>query len=161
MQFGIIIVIGAIIVSMTAAMYMYAQYQTNFIVVNEGETVIVGPVEYSVTFDGTNKGNKETVPENIFVKIRIIAKNISDEKTRLSGGQFYLVDEQQVKHQPIYGGFSADDLLDEWLEPNKSIMVTTQFDIPFDESKKYDILIRPSKQQSTVDTALVCITNCE
>ncbi|MFB5612465.1 MAG: DUF4352 domain-containing protein [Nitrosarchaeum sp.] len=159
-QIGVFIIIAAIAISMIAAMYMYTQYQTNFIVVKEGETVTVGPVEYAVSFDGTHKGNKEVMPENTFVKIRIIAKNISNENTRISGGQFYIVDEKQQKTQPTYGGFSADDLLDEWLEPNKPMMFTTQFDVPYDEQKQYDILIRPSKQQSTVDTALICIINC-
>jgi Domain of unknown function (DUF4352) len=159
-RIGIVIVIVAIVISMAVAMYMYTQYQTNFITVKTGEPVVVGPVEYTVTFDGTHKGNKETMPANTFVKIRIIAKNISDEKTRISGGQFYLIDEKQQKHQPVYGGFSTEDLLDDWLEPNKPAMWTTQFDVPYDETKQYNIVIRPSKQQSSVDTALICITNC-
>ena len=159
-QITIFIIIGAIVISMVAAMYMYTQYQANFITANSGEIVIVGPVEYTVTFDGTNKGNSETIPENTFVKIKITAKNISSEKTRISGGQFYLVDDRQQKTQPTYGKFSPDDLLDMWLEPNKPVMITTQFDVPFDELKQYNVIIRPSKQQSTVDTALICIINC-
>ncbi len=159
-QIGIIIVIGAIVISMAVAMYMYTQYQTNFIIVKTGEPVVVGPVEYTVTFDGTHEGNKETIPTDTFVKIRIIAKNISDEKTRISGGQFYLIDEKQQRHQPTYGKFSAEDLLDGWLEPNKPATWTTQFDVPYDETKQYNIVIRPSKQQSSVDMASICITNC-
>ena len=158
-QMGIVLVIGAIIISILAAMYMYTQYQTNFIIANAGESVIVGPVEYTITFDGIHKGNKETIPANTFVKIKIMAKNISDEKTRISGGQFYLIDEKQ-QHQPVYGGFSTEDLLDDWLEPNKPVTWTTQFDVPYDEQKQYNIVIRPSKQQSSVDTASICITNC-
>jgi hypothetical protein len=73
------------------------QYQTNFIEVNEGEPVVVGPVEYVVTFEGTHEGDKETQPENTFLKIGIIAKNISDEKTAMSGGQFFLIDEKDQK----------------------------------------------------------------
>jgi len=159
-RIGVMIVIGGIIISMIAAMYMYTEYQTNFIKVNSGEKVTVGPVEYTVVFDGTHKGNKETVPENTFVKIKISAKNISAEKTRISGGQFYLIDEKQQKYQAVYGGFSSEDLLDKWLEPNKVEQFTTQFDAPYDETKQYNIIIRPSKQQSTVDTALICIVNC-
>ena len=159
-QITIIVIIGAIIVSMAAAMYMYTQYQTNFITANSGEMVIVGPVEYTVVFDGINKGNKETTPENTFVKIKITAKNISNEKTRISGGQFYHVDDKQQKIQPTYGKFSPEDLLDEWLEPNKPVMRTTQFDVQYDELKQYNVMIRPSKQQSSVDTALICIINC-
>ncbi|PIY90175.1 MAG: hypothetical protein COY74_02925 [Nitrosopumilales archaeon CG_4_10_14_0_8_um_filter_34_8] len=159
-RIGIIIVIAIIIVSMGSAMYMYTQYQTNFIIGKMGEPVVVGPVEYAISFDGTHKGNKETIPENTFVKIKIIAKNITDEQTRISGGQFYLVDEKQQKHQAVYGGFSADDLRDYLLEPNKPVMFTTQFDVPYDEQKQYSITIRPTKQQSSLDTAVICITNC-
>lgn len=157
---GIIIVIGIIIVSMASAMYMYVQYQTNFIKADAGKPVVVGPVEYSVTFDGTHKGNKETMAENIFVKIRVIAKNISDENTKISGEQFYIIDEKQQKHQSTYGVFSKEDLSNDWLEVDEQITFTTQFDIPYDESKQYNIVIRPLKQHSSVDAALICITNC-
>ena len=159
-RIGLVIVIGVIVISMAVAMYTYTQYQTNFISVKAGEPVIVGPVEYMTTFGGTHKGNEKTIPTNTFVKIKISAKNISDEKTRISRGQFYLIDEKQQKHQPVYGEFSTEDLLDLWLDPNKSATLTTQFDIPYDEQKQYNIIIRPSKQQSSVDAALICITNC-
>ena len=159
-RMGLVIVIGAIIGSMILANYMYTQYQTNFIEVNEGETVTVGPVEYVVTFDGTHEGSKEVKPENTFVKIGITAKNIGNEKTLMSGGQFYLIDEKDQKHQAVFGEFTTKDLWLEWLEPNKPIEVTTQFDIPFDEDVNYKIVIRPQKEQSTVDTASICLTNC-
>ena len=159
-KIGAVIVIGVIIATMAAGMYTYTQYQTNYIASVAGETVTVGPVEYVITFDGTHEGNKEVVPENTFVMIKITAKNISDEKTLLTGGQFYIVDEKEQKHEAVYGEFSSKDLFIEWLEPNKPIEITTQFDIPFDEEKQYKIIIRPQKEQSTVDTAVVCITNC-
>ncbi len=157
---GLVIVIVAVIASMAVAMYMYTQYQTNFIEVNAGESVIVGPVEYIVTFDGTHMGNKDTKPENTFVKIIIEAKNISQEETRMSGGQFYLVDEKDQKHEAVYGEFSEEDLYGDYLEPGKPIRRTTQFDVPYDEQKQFDIIIRPTKEQSTVDTAMICLTNC-
>ncbi|MBA4438008.1 MAG: DUF4352 domain-containing protein [Nitrosopumilus sp.] len=159
-RIGLVIVIGAIIGSMVLANYMYMQYQTNFIEVSEGETVIVGPVEYIVTFEGTHEGDKETEPENTFVKIGIIAKNISDENTVVSGGQFFLIDEKDQKHKAVFGEFSSKDLWLVGLEPNKPIEVTTQFDIPFDEDENYKIVIRPQKDQATVDTASICLTNC-
>jgi hypothetical protein len=159
-RMGLVIVIGAIIGSMVLANYMYMQYQTNFIEVSEGETVIVGPVEYIVTFEGTHEGDKETEPENTFVKIGIIAKNISDENTVVSGGQFFLIDEKDQKHKAVFGEFSSKDLWLVGLEPNKPIEVTTQFDIPFDEDENYKIVIRPQKDQATVDTASICLTNC-
>ena len=157
---GVVIVIGAIIASMGLAMVMYTQYTTNFIESTAGEKITVGPVEYMVTFEGTHEGSKEVVPENTFVMIGITAKNIGDEKTLFSGGQLYIVDEKEQKHEAVYGEFSSKDLLIEWLEPDESIERTTQFDIPFDEEKQYKIIIRPQKEQSTVDTALICITNC-
>ena len=158
--FGIVIVLAVIIATMGAAMYMYTQYQTNFIEVTAGEPVIVGPVQYIVTFEGTHQGDKETQPENTFVKIRIVAKNISQETTRMSGGQFYLVDEKDQKHEAVFGEFSDEDLYVNDLEPGKSASWTTQFDVPYDEQKQYDIIIRPTKEQSTVDTAMICLTNC-
>ena len=157
---GLVIVIAAIVISMAAAMYMYTQYQTNFIEGMAGEPVTVGPVEYIITFDGTHQGNKEIAPENTFVKIRIVAKNISQEKTRMSGGQFYLIDEKEQKHEAVFGEFSQEDLYGDYLEPGKPISRTTQFDVPYDEQKQYDIVIRPTKEQSTVDTAMICLTKC-
>ena len=157
---GVIIVIGAIIASMVIANYMYTQYTTNYIEAVAGKPIIVGPVEYTLTFEGTHEGSKEVSPENTFVKIGITAKNISNEKTIISGGQFYIVDEKEQKHKAVFGEFSSKDLFLETLEPNKPIERTTQFDIPYNEEKKYKIIIRPQKDQSTVDTAVVCITNC-
>ena len=159
-RIGVVIVIGAIIASMIAANYMYTQYATNYIESIAGEPVIVGPVEYIITFEGTHEGSKEIVPENTFVKIGITAKNISNENTVISGGQFYIVDEKEQKHEAVYGEFSSKDLFLEELEPNKPIERTSQFDIPFDEEIQYKIIIRPQKIQSTVDTAVVCVTNC-
>ncbi len=159
-KIGAIIIIGFIMVTMAAGMYMYTEYQTNYITSVAGETITIGPVEYVITFEGTHEGSKEVSPENTFVMIGITAKNISDEKTMLTGGQFYIIDEKEQKHEAIYGEFSSKDLFIEWLEPNNPIEITTQFDIPFDEEKQYKIIVRPQKEQSTVDTAVVCITNC-
>ncbi len=158
---GLVIVIGAIIGSMGLAMFMYTQYQTNYIESSVGNAVIVGPVEYVVTFEGTHEGDKETVPENTFVMIGVTAKNVSKEKTALSGGQLYLIDERDQKHKAVYGEFSAKDLWIVGLDPGKPVEVTTQFDIEFDEEIQYKIVIRPQKDQSTVDTASICLTNCE
>ena len=158
---GVVIVIGAIIVSIGVAMFMYTQYQTNYIESSVGNTVTVGPVEYIVTFEGTHQGDKDTIPENTFVMIGIAAKNISDKKTALSGGQFYLIDEKDQKHKAVYGEFSPKDLLILGLNPDKAVETTTQFDIEFDEEKQYKIVIRPQKDQSTVDTASICLTNCQ
>jgi len=158
---GVVIVVGAILASIALAMFTYTQYQTNYIESSVGNPVIVGPVEYVITFEGTHQGDKETIPENTFVMIGITAKNISDEKTALSGGQFYLIDERDQKNKAVYGEFSSKDLLIVGLDPDKPIEATTQFDIEFDEEYQYKIIIRPQKEQSTVDTASICLTNCQ
>ena len=139
---------------------MYTEYQTNLIQTVAGETVTVGPVDYIVTFEGTHEGSKEVQPEHTFVKIGIVAKYAGEDKTLLSGGQFFIVDTNNRKHEPIYGEFSSKDLLLEWLEPNKPVEKTTQFDIPFDEEKQYHIIIRPQKDQSSSDVAQICLLNC-
>ena len=159
-QMGIVIVVGAIIASIIVANFAYTQYQTNYIETTAGETVKVGPVEYIVTFEGTHEGSKEVTPENTFVMIGIIAKNVSNDKTPISGGQFYIVDAKEQKHAASYIEYSTKDLLFEGLDPGKPIERTTQFDIPFDEETQFKIIIRPQKDQSTTDTALVCLTNC-
>ena len=159
-QGGIVIVVVAIIVSIVVANFAYTQYQTNYIETTAGETVKVGPVEYVVTFEGTHEGSEEVKPENTFVMIGIIAKNISEDKTVISGGQFYIVDEKNQKHKAVYGPFSSKELGLEGLDPGKPIERTTQFDIPFDEDIQYKIIIRPQKDQVTTDTASICITNC-
>jgi hypothetical protein len=157
---GIVIVIGAIIASMGIAMFMYTQYETNYIESSAGNAVNVGPVGYIITFEGTHNGDKDNIPENTFVMIGITAKNTSSEKTVISGGQFYIVDEKDQKHKAVFGEFSAIDLHLEILESNNPIQRTTQFDIPYDEEKQYEIIIRPQKDQSTTDTAVICLTNC-
>lgn len=86
-RIGVVIVIGIIIISMTVTMYVYTQYQTNFISINAGEPVVIGPVEYTITFDGIHKGNEkiiETKSDNTFIRIKIIAKNISEKNCDLS-----------------------------------------------------------------------------
>ncbi len=158
---GVIIVIGAVICSMAFAMFTYTQQQTNYIESSIGNPVTVGPVEYVITFEGTHDGNKEAEPENTFVMIGVTARNTGEEKTTLSGEQFYLIDERNQKHKTVYGEFSPKDLKMKELEPEKPIEITTQFDIEFDEEIQYKIIIRPQKDQSTTDTASVCLTKCE
>ena len=92
--------------------------------------------------------------------IGVTAKNISDEKIVISGEQFYFVDEKDRKHEAVFRKFSANDLFLKRINPNKPIQRTTQFNVPFDEEKQYKIIIRPQKDQSTVDTAVVFLTNC-
>ncbi len=151
---------GAIIASMGVAMFMYIQHEANYIEPSAGNTVKVGSVEHVITFEGIYDGNKENTPGNMFVMIGITAKNIGDEKTVISGGQVYFVDEKDQKHEAFFGEFSVINLFLEGLDPNKPIQRTIQFDVPFDEEKQYKIIIHPQKDQSTADTSVVCLRNC-
>ena len=160
-RIGLVIVVAAIIISIGVAMSFYIEYQPNFITVNAGEPVQVGPVNYIVTHIGEHNGNKDNRPENTFFQIQIIAENTSDGTTRLTGGQFYVLSDNNVKHQAEFGGFSDDDLLNYILEPNVPVTWKTQFDIPYDENTKYSIGILPSKAQASKDIGMVCVTNCE
>ncbi|MDX1533401.1 MAG: DUF4352 domain-containing protein [Nitrosopumilaceae archaeon] len=159
-RIGIIAVVAGIIISIGIALYYYDQYQPNFVFAEAGEPIQVGPVKYIVEYDGTHEGDEDTIPEHIFVKIRIAATNLSSEETRISGGQFYIVDENNDKTQPVYGDFSDQDLLDYYLQPNKETTFTTQFDVPFDEGKQYKIGIQPTKVQSSLDIGIICLLNC-
>ena len=151
-----VIIIGSI----SFAIYMYTEYQPNFVQVNAGEPVQIGPVEYIIQYEGTHEGDKDTRPEHVFVKISMLVKNLGDEETRINGGQFFILDENDKKVQPIFGGFTPEELLNYQLQPDESVLFTTQFDIPFDEEKQYRIGIVPTKDQASIDIGMVCILNC-
>lgn len=157
---GVVVVVAAIVASMGIALYFYGEYQAEIAQADAGEPITVGPVRYVVEYDGTHEGDEDTVPEDVFIKIRIRATNLGDEETRMSGGQFYIVDEAGAKELPVYGAFSDEDLLDYYLQPGRESVWTTQFDVPFDEERRYSIGIVPTKVQSSMDIGIVCILNC-
>ena len=154
------IIIAAIAASMFFATYMYNEYQPNFILVEAGQPVQVGPVIYTVEHLGMHEGDDDIKPNEIFFKIKIIAENVGSTTTSLSGGQFYLLDENDFKYRAVYGEFDNEDLYNDVLKPNESITRTTQFDIPFDEDMKYRIGILPTKEQSSKDIGIICLINC-
>jgi len=154
------IIIAAIAASMFFATYMYNEYQPNFILVEAGQPVQVGPVIYTVEHLGMHEGDDDIKPNEIFFKIKIIAENVGSTTTSLSGGQFYLLDENDYKYRAVYGEFDNEDLFNDVLKPNESITRTTQFDIPFDEDMKYRIGILPTKEQSSKDIGIICLINC-
>ena len=145
---------------MIFATYMYWQYQPNFIRVNAGELVQVGPVMYTVEHIGEHNGNKDTKPEGIFFQIQITAENVDTKTTRMYGGQFYILYRDDNKYQAVYGDFSQEDLFNEHLEPHVPITRTTQFDIPYDDNMQYKIGILPTKEQASPDIGIICVQNC-
>jgi len=154
------IIIAVIAASMLLATYMYNEYQPNFILVEAGQPVQVGPVIYTIEHLGMHEGDDDIKPNEIFFKIQIIAENVGSTTTLLSGGQFYLLDENDYKYRAVYGEFDNEDLYNDDLKPNESITRTTQFDIPFDEDMKYRIGILPTKEQSSKDIGIICVINC-
>ena len=154
------IIIAGIAASMVFATYMYNEYQPNFILVEAGQPVQVGPIIYTVEHLGMHEGDDDIKPNEIFFKINIIAENVGSTTTLLSGGQFYLLDENDKKYRAVYGQFDSEDLYNDNLKPNESITRTTQFDIPFDEDMKYRIGILPTKEQSSKDIGIICVMNC-
>ena len=158
-RIGILLVLAIMIPMIAISIYLLEDKSVNLIHVNSSDTVIIGPIEYSVTFDETHEGDKDTMPENVFLQVKITAKNINDEETVISGGQFYILKDTK-RYNAVYGEFSPKDLQREILEPGKAVERTTQFDIAFDEEEKYEVIIKPLREHSTSDTAIVCITNC-
>lgn len=156
----VIIVVGIIVASMAISGYMYIEYTPEYIEVAAGEPVTVGPVEYTAYFEGTHMGDEEEQPQHTFVMISLTAENKGEERTLLSGGQFYIEEEDGQRHQAVYGNFSQRDMLVEWLEPGDFVERSTQFDVPYDEDARYDILIRPQKEQASKDIGSVCIAGC-
>ena len=154
------VIIAAIAASMVFATYMYYEYQPNFILVEAGVPIQVGPVVYTVTHVGLHEGDDDIKPENTFFKIQITAENVGSSNTLLSGGQFYLLDETDNKFRAVFGEFSDEDLFNDEIKPNESISRTTQFDIPFDEENTYRIGILPTKEQSSNDIGIICVLNC-
>ena len=157
---GMIIFLAVVLVSIGVAMSAYIEYQPKFSMVNHGEPIQVGPVKYVIEPIGLFEGDEKTRPENVFFQIQITAENLGEEETTISGGQMYLLDDEDKKHEPVYGGFSDQDLLYYFIEPKKPITWTTQFDIEFDEEKQYRLAILPTKKQSSADIGIVCLTNC-
>lgn len=159
-RIAIVIVIAAVVASIGIAFSYYVEFQPNFLNVNAGESVKVGPVKYIVEYIGNHDGNEKTKPENIFFQIRITAENLGKEQTKITGGQFYILDENDNKLQPVYGNFSENDLLTDMLKPNTAMSYTTQFDVQFDENKQYRIGVLPTKEQSSRDIGIICVVNC-
>lgn len=154
------IIIAAIGVSMVFATYMYYEYQPNFKLVEAGQPVQVGPVIYTINFLDIHEGDDDIKPEEKFFQIEINVENVGTSTTILSGGQFYLLDENDNKHRAVFGEFSKEDLFNDELKPGESLTRTTQFDVPFEEESKYRIGVLPTKEQSSNDIGIICVLNC-
>ena len=157
---GILAVIGGILISIMVGVYAFDQAKTVPVYAVAGELIQVGPVSYVIEYDAMHKGNEITNPEYSYYQIKIHAKNTGSEKTRISNSQFSMTSENLAKKSPVYSNFSSTDLSGFELEPGQEIVRTTQFDIDYDSSETYSIQIRPTKEQSSAQIGIVCMSNC-
>jgi len=104
---GVIILVSIVVISISISWYLTIIYEPVLVYAKGGEPIQVGPVQYIIEHIGEHNGNKDTRPEHIFFQIRIIAENMGTEDTRMVGGQFYFIDENDKKHEAVYGKFSS------------------------------------------------------
>lgn len=152
-RLGIIVIMGAVLISMGAAMVFFLEYQPNLLEGNLGEPVTVGPVTYTLTYEGIEKGSKEIESNRTFMKIGITATYENGEAATAEKKQFMLLDADGVQTEPTHGIFAEE-----------SPQVVAYFPLEGDEINEqfqYKIMIRPTKGQGSTDLGFVCVTNCQ
>jgi len=181
-KIGTFIIFGIIIGSVTFSFFLFLDTQTLTIISESEEIMIAGDVEFYVQHIGNYEILKKTdeyneaeknivqkgldrseIPEGVYFQIQINAHNIGTEPVRVTGGQFYLYDSNNVKHEAVFIGYGKNELSVIDIEPNETVVVTTQFDIPYDEEMKYMIGIIPDRYglQDAQERIFVCVKQCE
>jgi len=181
--FGTVIAIGIVIASISVSMIIFWESQTTSKFSEYGDVINVGDVEFDVQYVTNyeilkkNKmyaefeklyvekgliGESNEIPEGVYFQIQITANNMSDETVELTGGQFFLYDINNKKHEAKFIGYGENELTVLKLEPNNPITVTTQFDIQYDDEMKYTVGIIPNKYglQDIQEMAFICVKNC-
>jgi len=97
------------------------QFVKQTIPISVEDCFFVGNIAILYCFSSSNSISNCVVHVIGFFKIQITAENLGEEETTVSGGQMYLLDDEDKKHEPVYGGFSDQDLLYHHLEPKKPI----------------------------------------
>jgi len=181
-KIGTVILLGLIIGSISFSLFLFLDTQTITVISESGGAVIAGDVEFYVEHIGNHEILKKTdeyseaeknlvqkgldrseIPEGVYFQIQINAHNTGDETVRVTGGQFYLYDTNNEKYEAVFIGYGEEELSVIDLKPNETIVVTTQFDIPYDEEMKYTIGIIPNKYglQDAQERIFVCVKQCE
>ena len=181
-KIGTFILLGVIAGSVTFSFFLFLDYQPVTVISESGGIMIAGDVEFYVQHIGNYEILKKTdeyneaeknivqkgldrseIPEGVYFQIQINAHNIGAETVRVTGGQFYLYDTNNEKYEAVFIGYGEEELSVIDLKPNETIVVTTQFDIPYDEEMKYTIGIIPNKYglQDAQERIFVCIKHCE
>ena len=181
--FGTVIAIGIVIVSISVSMVIFWESQTTSKFSEYGDVIKVGDVKFDVQYVTNHeiiKKNKmyaefeklyvkkglvdesNEIPDGVYFQIQITANNIGNETIELTGGQFFLYDINNKKHEAKFIGYGENELTVLKLEPNNPITVTTQFDVQYDDEMKYTVGIIPNRYglQDTQEMAFICIKNC-
>ena len=114
--------------------------------------------------DLVTKGiSSSETPDGIYFQIQITAHNMGTEAVRITGGQFHLFDTNNTKYDAVFIGYGEGELSLIDLEPNSSITVTTQFDIPYDDQMEYRVGIIPDRYglQDYQERGFICVKNCK
>ncbi len=185
--FGTVIAIGIIIASISVSMVLFWDSQTVSKFSEYGDEIKVGDVKFDVqyvtnyeilkkdkTYAEFEQSYIETgpnpalfdesgeIPEGVYFQIQITANNTGNEIVELTGGQFFLYDINNKKHDAKFIGYGENELTVLKLEPNNPITVTTQFDVEYDDEMKYTVGIIPNRYglQEIQEMAFICVKNC-
>ena len=179
--FGTLIILGIVIGSVSFSMFLFLDNLTVDVTSESGKPVNVNDVIFDIHFVSYHevlKKDKEytafeknlemkgiatsEVPDGIYFQIQITAHNIGTETVRFTGGQFYLYDINNNKYDAVFIGYGDNELSLIDLETNDSVIVTTQFDIPYDDEMQYKVGILPDKfgLQDSKERGFICIKNC-
>ena len=160
LKFFAFIIAGVIVLSMVLAPSYFCTTQTVYLTPESGESVVVADVMYDVKYVKIHDGTKEVKPDGVFFQISITAVNMRDEPTNLSGGQFILVDGNGITHIAQFLDTGPDELWYEKIEHGVAVTRTTQFDIEYDKDERYQVIVKPLKEQKTNEWGKVCVKNC-
>ena len=180
--FGTLVILGVVIGSISVSMFLFIDNLTIDVTSESGEPIQVGDVKFDTQFvsiyeilekkseylefekDLIEKGiSTSETPDGIYFQIQITAHNMGTEIVRITGGQIHLFDSNNTKYDAVFIGYGDDELSIIDLEPNNSVTVTTQFDIPYDDQMKYSVGIIPDRfgLQDSQERGFICVKNCE
>ena len=185
--FATVIAIGIVIGSISVSMIIFWESQTISTIFEDSDEIKVGNVKFDIQYvtnydvlvkekaqqefqelyieTGPNPGlfsQSSEIPEGVYFQIQITANNTGNETVELTGGNFFLYDINNKKHEARYIGYGENELTVLELEPNNPITVTTQFDVEYDDEMKYTVGIMPNRYglQDSQERAFICVKNC-
>ena len=175
--FGTLVMLGLVIGSISVSMFIFTDNLTAEVTVESGGIIQVGDVEFDIQYEILEKKSEylefeknlvikgidtSETPDGIYFQIQITAHNVGTETVRITGGQFHLLDSYNTKYDAVFIGYGDNELSLIDLEPNNSVTLTTQFDIPYDDQMKYRVGIIPDRYglQDSQERGFICVKNC-